>query len=74
MGEDSGPARGEAQDPVAQLQRWEDAGAVWEVLSAGPDRATVSLLRCDGGEEMERITSTDPALLEFLAGRTSSMD
>jgi hypothetical protein len=33
---------------------------------------TVGLYRCDGGEELDRITSRDPRLLEFLACRDSS--
>jgi len=41
-----------ADDPVAVLQRWADAGAVWRVI--------------------DRISSADPHLLRFLAGRTSS--
>lgn len=47
-------------DPVAVLHRWADAGV------------TVGLYRCDGGEEVDRISSTDPRLLHYLAGRTSS--
>jgi hypothetical protein len=30
---------------------------------------TVALLRCDAGEEVERLTSGDPAWLAYLAGR-----
>ena len=59
-------------DPVAVLQRWEDAGAVWRVVHRGADRVTVALHQCDGGEEVDRISSNDPRLLEFLAGRTTS--
>jgi hypothetical protein len=36
------------------------------------DTVTVALYRCDGGEEIDRISSVDPHLLRFLAGRTSS--
>lgn len=59
-------------DPVARLQRWESFGAHWFVLDDDGDRVTVSLCRCDGGEEVERLTSDDPSLRRFLAGRTSS--
>ncbi len=55
-----------AEGPVEQLRRWEAFGAVWEVLHRDQHRATVSLRRCDGGEEVGQLTSDDPALLAFL--------
>ncbi|MGE2728271.1 hypothetical protein ACQI4F_02245 [Mycolicibacterium vaccae] len=58
-------------DRVAELKRWEDAGAVWQVLHQRGNEVTVALLRCDGGEEVERFTSSDPPLLAFVAARTS---
>ena len=61
-------------DRVAELQRWEDSGAVWSVVSRKPDRVTVALLRCDGGEEVERFTSDDPRLLVYIGQRFSSME
>ncbi|BBX71220.1 hypothetical protein [Mycolicibacterium psychrotolerans] len=61
-------------DRVAELQRWEDAGAVWRVLARSDDSVTVALLRCDGGEEAARFTSGDARLLAFLAERDSSED
>lgn len=61
-------------DRVAELQRWEDFGAVWSVVSRGHDRVTVALLRCDGGEEVERFTSEDPRLLDYIGGRSSSAE
>jgi len=59
-------------DRVAELQRWQDAGAVWEVVAHNGDTVTVALLRCDGGEEMERFTSDDARLLEFIGARRNS--
>ncbi|CAN5457082.1 hypothetical protein BH10ACT9_BH10ACT9_21820 [soil metagenome] len=56
-------------DPVAVLQRWEDCGGVWRVLERRSDAVTVGLYRCDGGEEMDRVSSADPRLLKFLADR-----
>ena len=61
-------------DRVAELQRWQDSGAVWEVLVRKSDSVTVALLRCDGGEEMDRFTSDDPHLLAFIGNRLSSED
>lgn len=59
-------------DRVAELQRWEDSGAVWEVIARKGRSVTIGLLRCDGGEEVDRFTSDDPRLLDFLGHRTSS--
>jgi len=59
-------------DRVAELQRWEDAGAVWEVISRTDTSVTIGLLRCDGGEEVDRFTSNDPRLLTFIGDRTGS--
>ncbi|MEV0670457.1 hypothetical protein [Mycobacterium sp. NPDC050441] len=59
-------------DRVADLQRWQDSGAHWRVLSRTVDSLTISLLRCDGGEEVDRFTSSDPRLLEFVGVRTAS--
>ncbi|MCV7300677.1 hypothetical protein H7J93_13665 [Mycobacterium barrassiae] len=61
-------------DRVAELQRWQDSGAVWEVISRHGDTVTVALLRCDGGEEMDRFTSDDPRLLGFIGDRLRSDD
>jgi hypothetical protein len=59
-------------DRVAELQRWQDSGAIWEVLARHSGSVTVALLRCDGGEEMDRFTSDDPRLLAFIGERHSS--
>lgn len=60
------------RDLVAVLTRWQDSGATWQVVARSHASVTVALCRCDGGEEMERLTSDDPALLTFLDGRDSS--
>jgi hypothetical protein len=59
-------------DRVAELQRWQDSGAVWAVISRKDGRVTVALLRCDGGEEVDRFTSDDSRLLSFIGDRTTS--
>ena len=59
-------------DWVAELQRWQDSGAVWEVISRKAVGVTVALLRCDGGEEVDRFTSDDPRLLSFIGDRLTS--
>lgn len=63
-----------SDDPVAVLQRWEDAGAVWRVLHRGADGVTVGLFTCDGGEEVDRLTSSAAAVSEFIGGRGSNLD
>jgi hypothetical protein len=59
-------------DRTAELQRWQDSGAVWEVISRKGGGVTVALLRCDGGEEVDRFTSDDPNLLSFIGDRLTS--
>lgn len=59
-------------DRVADLQRWQDSGAIWEVVSRRAEGVTVALLTCDGGEEVDRFTSDDPRLLAFLGDRSRS--
>jgi hypothetical protein len=61
-------------DRVAELRRWEDSGAVWSVVSRRDGRVTVALLRCDGGEEVDRFTSEDPRLFDYIGERLSSTD
>lgn len=61
-------------DPVAALRRWQDSGAIWRVLHRRADTVTIGLFECTGGQEVERFTSADPALLRFLGERTSSED
>lgn len=64
----------EHRDRVAELQRWQDSGAVWQVLSRNSRGLTVALLRCDGGEEVDRFTTDDPRVAEFIADRFSSAE
>lgn len=56
------------RDRVAELLRWEDAGATWQVIARNRHGVTVAMLRCDGGEEVDRFTSNDPRLLAFVGG------
>jgi hypothetical protein len=74
---DAGPtdANTRVDEPVTDLdrvRRWQDLGGIWRVLARHGDRVTISLCRCDAGEEMERLTSTNPAVLEFLGDRDAS--
>ena len=66
----SGPSDGD--DLVGSLQRWQDSGAIWRVVARGEGRVTVGLFTCDGGEEVERLTSGAAEVLALVAGRESS--
>jgi hypothetical protein len=62
-------ASGPGDSPAVEtLRRWERFGGVWHVLARGDAGVTVSLCRCDDGEEVERLTSADPALEAFVRG------
>lgn len=57
------------EDSIERLERWQLFGGVWRVASRTAGTVTISLCRCDGGEEVDRLTSDDPDLLDWLAGR-----
>ena len=59
-------------DPVAEVQRWELSGGHWRVVSDDEQRLVLSLVTCDGGEEMARVESDSAALREYVAGRSAS--
>ncbi|MGA9746934.1 MAG: hypothetical protein WBQ50_05715 [Nocardioides sp.] len=61
-----------ASEDLQALLRWERSGAVWRVLGRRADEVTVGLFTCDGGEEMDRLSSSDPVLLRHVAGRDSN--
>lgn len=61
----------EAESAICVLTRWEDAGAQWRVDSLDGDRVIISLRACTG-ETVDRLTSTDPQLLAYVAARPSS--
>ena len=67
---DAGYDRGDLET----LRRWEAAGGSWYVSSSTDDVVTVSLCRCDGGEEVERLVSRDRDLVRYAASRASSED
>ena len=58
-----------AVSPVDRLRRWEDSGATWEVLARGAGGVVIALLSCDAGEEMDRLSSADPAVLAYVGDR-----
>ncbi|WMY76938.1 hypothetical protein [Citricoccus sp. I39-566] len=64
----------DTQHPDLQrLLRWEDAGGTWSVAArhtvgsgGAGEEVTLSLLTCDGGEEMDVLTTQDPAVLQHV--------
>jgi hypothetical protein len=60
------------RDRVEEIQRWQDSGAHWKVIARTGHGLTIALLRCDGGEEVDRFTSPDPRLLDFVGARLDS--
>ncbi len=50
----------------------DDAGGVWRVVSRSAGRVDVALLRCDAGEEMQRLSSSDQRVPDFIGGRSGS--
>jgi hypothetical protein len=61
-------------DAVDDLQRWTDAGALWRVVRRSPGLVELSLCTCTGGEEVDRIVSTDPDVLRYIGERWASDD
>jgi hypothetical protein len=64
---------GMMEPALETLRRWESAGGHWQVLSRRPAGLIVALTRCDGGEEMSRISSADPALTAYIGDRETSV-
>ncbi len=50
---------------VAELEDWEQGGAVWQAVEITPQRAVVDLCSCSG-EPMDRVQSEDPEFIEFV--------
>lgn len=61
-------------DPADVLRRWEAAGGTWEVLSRAAGALTVRLCTCTGGEEVDRLVSSAPALAAYVGERSRSDD
>ena len=57
---------------ITDLERWQDFGGAWRVFARTHDGVTISMCRCDGGEEVQRVTTHDPVVLDWLGDRTSS--
>ena len=61
-------------DALAHLRRWEESGATWRVVVRTPESVELALLTCDAGEEVDRLRSSDPAVLNHVGERYRSQD
>ena len=60
-----------------QLLRWESSGGTWRVVGRTPpvvSTLVISLCRCDGGEEMDRLTTGESTVLAYVGRRETSED
>ena len=61
-------------DALARLRRWEESGAIWRVLVRTPEAVEIALLTCDAGEEVDRLRTADPAVLDHVAAREDALE
>jgi hypothetical protein len=59
---------------LSRLRRWEQSGAIWQVLRRTADGVDIALLTCDAGEQVDRVRTADPALIAWLGDRDRSDD
>lgn len=59
---------------VENLRRWTDAGALWRVVRRSGDEIEISMCTCTGGEEVDRIVSSEPAVRDYVGDRWASDD
>lgn len=55
-----------------RLRRWEDLGGTWRVVSRREGVLVLSLCRCDGGEEVDRLASRAHDLAAHVGARDAS--
>jgi hypothetical protein len=60
-----------AESSIEPLLRWEQHGAVWRARFSSDTEAVVDLCTC-GGEPVDQLRFTDPAVLRYLADRPRS--
>ena len=65
---------GDASPDLIRLRRWEDSGALWQVILRDTNGVEIALLTCDAGEEMGRLRTTAADVLEHVGDRRRSDD
>jgi hypothetical protein len=58
---------------IAELQQWTGAGATWQVVSLGDERAVVDLWTCTG-TPVERREASDPAVISYVRASRDNLD
>ena len=61
-------------EALDRLRRWEESGATWRVLVRTPESVEIALLSCDAGEEMDRLRTADPAVLDHVNAREQDQE
>jgi hypothetical protein len=54
---------------LEELRRWEDFGGTWKLVARRGGLRVLSLLRCDGGEEVHRLSSVESDLRDYVDSR-----
>lgn len=62
---------GAMSDSIARLEHWAAHGGTCRLTPLGAGQAEVVLCRCDGGEEVERFTTADPAVMAWVRANES---
>jgi hypothetical protein len=60
--------------PAEMLRRWAGSGAIWRVVGRTSAGLEIVLLTCTGDEEMGRLTSSEPELLDYVGDRAGNED
>ena len=58
---------------IDELESWVRSGAYWRVVDISNDRTVVDLCTCTG-EPMERVESSDPAVIDYLRTAHPELD
>ncbi len=56
---------------IPELEDWERNGAVWRTVEFDPDRVVIDMCSCTG-ERMDRVSSEDPALIDYVRAHEHS--
>lgn len=56
----------QSSQPVAAIERWIAFGGSWAVRRESSAGVEVALLRCDGGEQVDSLSSDEPAFREWV--------
>jgi hypothetical protein len=58
---------------VDALERWVQSGAHWRVVEISVEHAVVEMCSCTG-EPMQRLSTSDPAVIGYLRTAPSGLD